>query len=49
MSKIDFNDIDSSEESHGGCDWRLVLAERRFGYDEDSRHRFSCVSGVGDL
>ena len=46
---IDFNDIDSSEDSHGGCDRWLVMAERRFGCVEDSRHRFSCVSGVGDL
>ena len=46
---IDFHDIDSSEESHGGCDGRLVLAERSFGCVEYSRHRFCCMSGVGDL
>ena len=46
---IDFHDIDSSEEIHGGCDRRFVLAERSFGCVEDSRHRFFCVSGVGDL
>ena len=38
---IDFHDIDSSEESHGGCDRRLVLTERRFDYVEDSRRKFS--------
>ena len=31
------------------ADRRLVLAERRFGCVENSRHRFSCVSVVGDL
>ena len=46
---IYFHDIDSSEEIHGGFDRRLVLAERRFGCVEDSRHIFCCVSGVGDL
>ena len=44
---IDFHDIDNSEESHGGCDRRLVLAERRFGCDEDSRHRFSVCQVLG--
>ena len=51
---IDFHDIDSSEESHGGCDRGLVLAEGRFGCVEDSRHSFpvcqvlgTCSSGLG--
>ena len=39
---IDFHDIDKSKESHGGCDRRLVLAERRFGCVEDSKQRL-CV------
>ena len=53
MSKIDFHDIDNSEESNGGCDRRLVLAEKRLGCVENSRHKFSvcqvletCSSGL---
>ena len=30
MSKIDFNDIDSGAEIHGGCNRRLVLAREEF-------------------
>ena len=44
---IDFHDIDSREESHGDCDRRLVLAERRFGCVEDFRHMFSVCQVLG--
>ena len=47
---IDFHGIDSGEESHGGCDRRLAMAERSFGCVEAWRHRvFSCVSCVEGL
>ena len=37
--------MDSGEESHGGCDLRLVMAERNFEYDEDLRHMFFLCIG----
>ena len=43
MSKYGFHDIDSGEESHGGCHRRLVIAERSFGCNEDLKYRCLCI------
>ena len=52
---IDLHDVDSDEESHGGCEQRLVMVERSFGYVEEWWHRFfpvcrvlrTCIGGLG--
>ena len=51
---IDFHDVDSGEESHGGCGRRLVMAERSFGSIEEWWRMFFPVCRVlkscsGDL
>jgi hypothetical protein len=33
---IDFHEIDKDGKSHGGYDWRFVMAERCIGCDEDN-------------
>jgi hypothetical protein len=34
---FDFQGIDRGGESHGGCNWRSIMAERCIGGDEDEQ------------
>jgi hypothetical protein len=52
---FDFQGIDRGGDSHSGCNWRSIMAERRIGSDEDDDTCFflcvgwliSCSCGLG--